>query len=155
MSRDPQQVAVRRWALVGLLVFFSGCVGTALAQRADGDMIAFLVGTTATHVSDTVPLPVSVDGAAQATTVIDDSVTCAACPATTQLPSNAVVENHEFCIQVPLGGTRIHFGGSGVSTSSASLGAEGNYCTKLDNTDAMFCCSTSGTQAIAIVGEGA
>ena len=155
MNSDPQRTAFKRWALIGLLLFVGGCVGTALAQNARSDLIAFISGATATHVSDTVPLPVSVDGAAQATTVIDDSVTCAACPATTQLPSNAVIENHEFCIQVPLGGTRIHFGGSGVSTSSASLGAEGNYCTKLDNTDAMFCCSTSGTQAIAIVGEGA
>ena len=56
---DPQQKAFKRWALVGLLCLFSGCIGTAYAQRARDDLIAFIKAGIGTHVTDTEPLPVT------------------------------------------------------------------------------------------------
>ncbi len=49
-----------KWVLIGLALFAGGCIGTAYAQRADGDLIAFLKAGIATHVTDTEPL--AVDG---------------------------------------------------------------------------------------------
>lgn len=47
-----------KWILAGLALFVGGCIGTAYAQRADGDLIAFLKAGLGTHVTDTEPLPV-------------------------------------------------------------------------------------------------
>lgn len=54
-----------KWLLIGLALFAGGCIGTAYAQRADGDLIAFIKAGIGTHVADTEPLPTTiVSGAA-------------------------------------------------------------------------------------------
>lgn len=54
-----------KWLWIIGASLLGGCIGTAYAQRADGDLIAFLKAGIGTHVTDTEPLPTTiVSGAA-------------------------------------------------------------------------------------------
>ncbi|KKK97051.1 hypothetical protein LCGC14_2656640 [marine sediment metagenome] len=49
-----------KWLWIGLALFAGGCIGTAYAQRADGDLIAFIKAGIGTHVTATDPLPTTI-----------------------------------------------------------------------------------------------
>lgn len=59
-DKNPQAIPVKRWSWIALSILLGGCIGTAYAQRADSDLVAFIKAGIGTHVTDTEPMPVTV-----------------------------------------------------------------------------------------------